>query len=257
MKTSPGAVFALLLGISLVSMGMARAASLQVFAAASLAEALREICGEFEAAHAGTTVDLNLAGSQVLRTQIEQGARADLFASADLAHAAALEKEDLLERPQLFARNRLVVVVPEPRPLVTDLAGLARPGIRLVVAGPAVPAGRYADQVIEKIDACGVFGDGYRAGVLANVASRESNVRAVLAKVVLGEADAGIVYSTDAAAATDRIRVLVIPDSLNVVAEYPIGILRRSEHRDLAAEFLKLVMGPTGQEILRRHGFEP
>ena len=234
---------------------VASAENLRVFAAASLSDAFQEIAQAFEKAHPGDSVELNFAGSQILRTQIEQGAPADVFASADRAHAEALEGSGLLGPYQVFARNRVVVVVPAHEAKVGRLQDLARPGNKVVVAGASVPIGRYSTQVLARLAAAGLFGDDFQAGVQANVASQETDVRAVLSKVALGEADAGFVYATDAAAASDKVRTIDIPDRYNVVAECPIGIVAKSTAAEKAKVFVALVLGEQGQAILHKYGF--
>jgi molybdate transport system substrate-binding protein len=226
--------------------------TVRVFAAASLTEAFGEIAAAFEAGHRGTRVELSFAGSQVLRTQVEQGAAADVFASADREHAEALVRAGLLGPTRVFARNLIVAVVPAGEAKVRSLPDLGRPGTRVVLAGPAVPGGRYAAQALRRLDAEGGLGAGFGTRVLANVVSEETNVRAVLAKVVLGEADAGLVYATDASSARGRVRVIDLP--VEVVAEYPIGVLAGSRS-PAAAAFVDLVTGERGRAILRRHGF--
>jgi molybdate transport system substrate-binding protein len=227
--------------------------TLHVFAAASLTGAFSEIGKEFESTHPGLTVEFNFAGSQLLRTQIEQGAQADVFASADRAQADALRIKDLIEPPHVFTRNHLVVVTPIKASRVGSLIDLARPGRKIVVAGPTVPAGRYTLQLLRNLAGSGLYGDDYQARVQANVVSQESNVRAVLGKVAMGEADAGFVYRADVQ--DGRVRVLYIPDRLNVVAEYPIGVVVGSEAPGLAKEFVAFVDGPEGHSILLKHGF--
>lgn len=243
--------------LALLLAGTAWADPLRVFAAASLTEAFTEIGDGFEAAHPGVTVEFNFAGSQLLRTQIEQGAHADVFAPADRAHAKALEEKGLLENTVLFARNVLVAVTPAKGGKARTLIDLAKPGVKIVVAGPTVPVGGYTIQMLKSMTGSGLFGDNYQGRVQANVVSLESNVRAVLAKVTLGEADAGFVYRTDAMTAGDKVRVLVIPDSLNVIAEYPIGVVHGSAAAVLSREFIDAVTGPEGQAVLARHGFLP
>jgi len=241
-------------------LGAAQATSaetVRVFAAASLTDALQEIAKTFEKDHPGDSVELNFAGSQVLRTQIEQGAPADVFASADLVHADALKNGGQLGAYQVFARNRLVVVVPGHDAKIGRLQDLARPGMKIVVAGATVPVGRYTTQVMSKMAAAGIFGDDFQTRVQANVASQETNVRAVLAKVVLGEADAGFVYATDAATVPEKARMLDIPERCNVVAEYPIGVVSKSAAPEKAKAFVALVLGQGGQAILRKYGFAP
>ncbi len=235
--------------------GAAEAATVRVSAASSLSEAFRDIAHAFETAHPGDTVELNFAGSQILRAQIEQGAPVDVFASADLVHAEALKAAGLIARFETFARNRVVVVVPAQGAKVARLQDLARLGVRVVVAGAAVPVGRYTAQVLAKLAAARVYGDDFQARVEANVASQETNVRAVLSKVALGEADAGFVYATDAAAADGTVREIHVPDAQNVVAEYPIGVVAKSASPEAARAFVAMVRGEQGQAILRRYGF--
>jgi molybdate transport system substrate-binding protein len=231
----------------------APARTLRVSAAASLTDAFRELAAAFERAHPGLTVELNFAGSQLLRTQIEQGAKMDVFASADLAHAEALAQAGLLGPHRVFARNRLVVAVPAGGGKVRRLEDLAQAGIRVVVAGPSVPAGRYTSEALGKLDA-GPLGAGFRKRVEANVVSQETSVRAVLAKVALGEADAGFVYVTDLAGARNAVAI-EIPKACNVIAEYPIGVLRQSAAAADAASFVEYVLSADGQAVLGKHGF--
>jgi molybdate transport system substrate-binding protein len=243
----------LLLAVAFVP--ASRGETLRVSAAASLAESFQEIARIFEQAHPGDRVELNFAGSQVLRTQIEQGASVDVFASADLVHADALRQAGLLGSYEVFARNRLVAVAPATRARVRGLQDLARPGVKIVVAGPSVPVGRYTTQVVSKLGAAGLFAHDFAARLQANVVSQETNVRAVLSKVALGEADAGFVYATDAAAAAN-VAVIDVPAGCNVAAEYPIGVLGRSALPEQARAFVALVLSEQGQTVLRTFGFQ-
>jgi molybdate transport system substrate-binding protein len=233
----------------------AGADTVRVSAAASLTEAFGEIARAYEAAHPGAAVELNFAGSQVLRAQVEQGAPVDVFASADLAHAEALARAGLLAPPRVFARNRLVVAVPAARARVARLQDLAEPGTRIVLSAPTVPAGAYTAQALGRLAATGLFGGDFEARVQANVVSREANVRVALARVALGEADAAFVYATDAAALGGKVRALEIPARANVVAEYPIGVVAASARRAKAEAFVDFVLAAPGQAILRAHGF--
>ncbi|HET7291680.1 MAG TPA: molybdate ABC transporter substrate-binding protein [Vicinamibacteria bacterium] len=244
-----------LVAVIAVAAQVSSAETLHVSAAASLTEAFQEIGQLFERSHPGAAVEFNFAGSQVLRTQIEQGAAVDVFASADLVHADALEASGLLGPYQVFARNRVVVVVPAQHGKVGRLQDLARPGMKVVVAGATVPVGRYTTQVLGKLSAAGLYGDDFQARVQANLVSQETNVRVVLSKVALGEADAGFVYATDAATATDKIRVIDIPGRHNVIAEYPIGLLVKSPAPEKAKAFVALVLGEEGRAILLKRGF--
>jgi molybdate transport system substrate-binding protein len=224
-----------------------------VFAAASLKEAFEAIATEFEAAHPGSHVVLQLAGSQELRTQIENGAKADVFASADLRHMAALQTAGLVTKPTIFARNEPVVITPKANP-----AGLLRfedlqKAKKLIVGVDEVPIGRYTKQVLEK--AGKDLGETFVRGVEANVASRELNVRQILAKVSLGEGDAGFVYRTDAATVRDKVHVIEIPPRWNVIAEYPIAVAAHAPDPHLAKAWVDMVSSPAGQTILSAAGF--
>jgi len=231
----------------------AGAQTLHVFAAASLTDAFKNLGHAFEAHHPGVTVEFNFAGSQVLRTQIEQGAKADVFASADRAHVDALRAKELIEPPRVFTRNRLVVVTPALASHVGSLMDLARPGRKIVVAGSTVPAGRYTTQVLRNMTGSGLYGDDFQTRVQANVVSQESDVRAVLGKVAMGEADAGFVYQTDVE--EGKVHVLTIPERLNVIAEYPISVVTGTQVAYLAKQFCTFVEGAEGQAILKKHGF--
>jgi molybdate transport system substrate-binding protein len=217
---------------------------LLVFAAASLREPLEALARDFEAA-TGAAVRLNLAGSQELRAQLEHGARADVFASADLRHLDALASSGLVEPGRVFARNRPVIVVPRGNPAgITGFADLAR-ARRVVIGAPEVPIGAYTARMLE------------RAGVVPRVVSRELNVRQVLAKVVLGEADAGIVYRSDARSAGDKVDTIAIPDEIVVIAVYPVAVTRRARQPELARRFVDLLLSREGQRRLAAAGFGP
>jgi molybdate transport system substrate-binding protein len=231
------------------------AGALVVFEAASLKEPFAVLAGRFEMAHPGVHVMTNTAGSQELRGQLEHGAVADLFASADRRHMNALAIEGLVIGPALFACNEPIVVVRTG--LATSLrtfADLLRAD-RIVVGAPEVPIGAYTAQIWQK--AAAKLGADFAARLEAKVVSRELNVRQVLAKVLLGEADAGIVYRTDAIAAKRKVAVVEIPPDLNVTAAYPIAALKAAPHPDLAGAFIDLVRSPAGAAVLREAGFVP
>ena len=232
-------------------------ATLNVFAAASLSNAFNEIGKNFETANPGVTVTFNFAGSQALRTQIEEGAPADVFASADNTEMDSLISEGLLAKdaPKFFLENQLVVVLPANNPAgLEKLEDLARPGIKIVLAAKEVPAGKYAHQVLDRMNA--QFGSGFEDKVLANVLSNEDNVKQVVAKIQLGEADAGIVYASDAVAAPE-LKIIVIPSDLNVIAKYPIAPLAKSANAEIANAFIRYVLSAGGQAILEKWGFIP
>lgn len=232
---------------------------LTVFAAASLTNVFTEIGREFN--HQASEVDLvfNFAGSQQLAQQLVQGAPADLFASADeqqMAIAIAADRV-VADTKQIFAHNALVVIIPKSNPAqITTLQELAQSGLKIVLAADDVPVGQYSRQFLAQASADSRFDPTYAERVLANVVSSEQNVRAVLTKVVLGEADAGIVYSSDVTAEVrDQLRQLAIPDELNVRVTYPIAVVTDSAHPDAAQQFIDLLLSTTGQEILARYGF--
>lgn len=234
--------------------------TLSVFAAASLAGAFEELAGDFEHAHPGTTVRLNLAGSQQLATQIEQGAAADVFASADLHWMKYLEERTRIEgEPAVFARNQLVVIVPRTNPARIDrLQDLARPSVKVVLGAEAVPVGGYSREVLRNLSRFPGFDAAFSRRVLANVVSEEENVKSVVGKVQLGEADAGMCYRSDVTRSVSRyVRVLAIPDSANVLATYPIAGLKGSPRAGLAREFIAIVLSARGQSVLERNGLIP
>jgi len=234
-------------------------AHLLVFAAASLTEAYQELGTAFEAAHPGTTVTLNFAGSQQLAQQLAQGAPADVFASANTKQmAVAIEAGRVVSgTQQVFAHNRLVAIASVDSPAVVEgLHDLAQPGIKLVLAAREVPVGGYALDFLDKAAHDPAFGPAYREGVLNNVVSYEQTVKAVLTKVALGEGDAGVVYSSDVtASAAEKVTVIPIPDQLNTIATYPLASVSDNQHPALAQAFVAFVLSPQGQAILAEHGF--
>jgi len=231
--------------------------ALTVFAAASLTAPFGEIGRAFEAAHPGVDVAFNFAGSQQLATQIVEGAPADVFASAHPRPIDAVVAAGAADAAAVrtFARNRLVIAVPADNPAgVHDLGDLAAPGLALVLAAPGVPAGGYALDVVARAAADPRYTTAFSATVRSNVVSYEDDVKAVLAKVRLGEVDAGVVYASDVVG-VDDITAVAIPDGLNVVARYPIVPLAAAAAGDLAAAFVAAVLAPDGQAVLARHGF--
>jgi molybdate transport system substrate-binding protein len=235
--------------------------TLTIFTAASLTEAFTEIGAAFETMHPGTTVLFNFGASNQLATQIGEGAPADVFASANAAQMnVAIETGRIVSGTQrTFVRNRLVVVTPSDNPAgLSGLQDLVTPGVKIVFAAQEVPVGQYSLDFLDKADADGSLGAGYKAAVLANVVSYEENVRAVLAKVALGEADAGIVYTSDVVASEEgEVAQIEIPDTLNTIASYPIAPLSDSPNLDLAQQFVDYVLSPEGQQVLVRYGFIP
>jgi molybdate transport system substrate-binding protein len=233
--------------------------SLTVFAAASLTDAFREIALIWEAENPDIDLVFNFAGSNQLATQINQGAPADVFASADWEQMDSAVAGGRIDAgaPRVLATNRLVVVFPADNPAaITRLQDLAAPDTLIVLAAGQVPVGRYSLDFLEKAGNDPEFGEQFQENVLRNVVSYEENVRAVLNKVALGEADAGIVYVSDLVD-MDGVGRLDIPERLNSVAEYPIAALNDSPHEAAAAAFIDLALGPAGQAILAQYGFGP
>lgn len=217
-------------------------ATVTVFAAASLTDAFGELGDAFTAANPDAELVLSFASSSDLARQITEGAPADVFVSADLANMAKVTDAGApVGEPVVFATNRAEIIVEPGNPLdIVEVADLADPELVLVVCAPEVPCGAYAEQVVAN------------AGASVTPDSLEENVKAVVAKVTLGEADAGIVYATDVLAAGDRATGIEIPDDVNIVADYPIVAVSDDAE---AAAFVDFVLGPAGRTILSRYGF--
>jgi molybdate transport system substrate-binding protein len=225
---------------------------LRVFAASSLTEVFLDLTTVFEASHAGVNVEATFAGSQVLRTQIEQGAVADIFASADETHLLTLGRAQLTSSPQVFAKNDLVIIVPQDNPArITALADLTRAST-IVIGSASVPVGVYTRKLLK--DATPKFGVRFEQDVLSRVVSEESNVRLVRSKVELGEVDAAIVYRTDATASA-RVKRIEIAPGVNPVVNYYVGVLSSSESPQLASEWSQLLQSAEGQKVFRARGF--
>jgi molybdate transport system substrate-binding protein len=248
------AVLLALAGVLATATGASAATrELVVFEAASLKDVFAKLSQRFEKDNAGVKVITNAAGSQELRAQIEHGAAADVMASADRKHMDALASQGLVVAPSVFTCNEPVVVVRAAlAPTIKTLADLPR-AERIVVGVPEVPIGAYTLKILDK--AAAKLGADFPKRVQAKVASRELNVRQVLAKVSLGEADAGVVYRSDAITARGKVEIVAIPPELNVVAEYPIAALEAAPHPDLARRFIDLVKSPEGAAALRDAGF--
>jgi len=219
--------------------------AITVFAAASLTAAFESIGSAASRADPRLRAEFNLAGSSTLAAQIEQGAPADVFASADQPNMQRLLDAGLVSgSPRVFATNRLQIVVPAGNPKgIRELGDLIRPGLVVVLCAPAVPCGRYAVQALQK------------AGVSLVPASQEADVKAVVSKVALGEADAGIVYVTDVKAGGVTVQGVVIPEKQNVLATYPIAVLKAAHDGRAAQAFVDFVLSPQGQRVLASFGF--
>jgi molybdate transport system substrate-binding protein len=241
----------------------AGAAVLSVFAASSLQDGFTEAGKSFGAANPGAGgVQFNFAGSQTLVTQLAQGAPADVFASADKATMdKAAAAGVIVGAPQELARNVLVVGLPGDNPAhIAALQDLARPGLKIALADPSVPVGNYSLQALDKLAADPAYGAPFKQQVLANVVSHETNVRQVLTRVQLGEADAGIVYSTDALApqtggSLAPVKTLAIPDRYNVVAVYYVAAVKGAPHAAAAQAWITYLLSDAGQAVLTKYGF--
>ena len=219
-----------------------------MFAASSLSEAFGALEQRFEADHPGVDVRLNTAGSQVLRLQIEHGAQADVFASANLAHVDALERQGLAVERALFASNRLVVAVPPDNPAdIQRFEDLARAS-QVVLGAPTVPAGAYADALLDRSD------PELARAVRGHIVSREPNVRLVLAKVALGEADAAIVYASDVVGRAD-VHAVAVPDEMQPPIVYPVVLVTTGRNPRTARAWMALLRSDAGQDTLARAGF--
>ncbi len=236
--------------------------SITVFTAGSLKGAFTEMADAYEEQNPGTTVVLNIDGTQALRTQVEQGARGDVFASANTKHMDALMAGGFMENDTVsgFLENRVTITLPVSNPGdIQGLADLAIPGEKVLIGTPEVPIGNYARQVLDKMAGDPEFGQDYEDAVMANVISEETNVNNIIAKLLIGEADAGFTYTSDAItpAYADQLMTITIPDEYNVIAHYPIGVLRESADPDTAADFIAFVRSEEGGVILSSYGFTP
>ncbi|HKW68996.1 MAG TPA: molybdate ABC transporter substrate-binding protein [Candidatus Dormibacteraeota bacterium] len=234
----------LILAACVSGSGQSPPTSITVYAAASLELPFDRIATPLMSTYHVAAV-FDFAGTQTLTAQLMQGAQADVFASADSMHMNSLQDAGLLAgQPKVFARNRLEVAVEKGNPKgIRSLADLARPGVVVVLADPSVPAGRYAQQSLSK------------AGVTVHPASLEPQVTGVLSKVALGEADAGIVYVSDVVT-SGKVDGIAIPDSQNVIADYPIAVLANAHDKAAAQEFITFLLSTEGQSILKQTGFE-
>jgi molybdate transport system substrate-binding protein len=241
-------------GASGSSSPSASSTKLTVFAAASLDKVFPQIAAAFRQSHPGVTVTFNFAGTDTLATQIEQGAPADVFAGASTKFGDELFGKGLIDTPQIFATNALVVVVPAADPAhLSSLRDLAKPGVKLVIGDATVPIGAYTRKVLGNLDA--VYGAGYSAEVTRNVVSETLDVTSILTAVSLGNADAGFVYVTDARSAGDHVKTIALPAAAQAIASYPIGVVKASKSAATAQQFAAFVLGPQAQAILRAAGF--
>jgi molybdate transport system substrate-binding protein len=236
--------------------GQTSGSTVTVLAASSLTDAFDELATMFEEQNSGAKVNTSFGGSSELLTQIEQGAPADVFASADEAKMDTAVQDDIVNIPQVFASNRPVLIVPKDNPAsIQALRDLSKPGIQLVLAQDGVPIAEYAKNILA--NAGSAYGGDFEQQVLKNIVSREANVRASANRVALGEADATFVYITDVTSdVANKVEVIEIPEELNVVATYPIATLKQTSNAELAQKWVDLVLSNEGQGILEKYGFE-
>ena len=243
-------------GSGVASTAAAGPVNLTIYGAASLKDVLAGIRAAYEAARPGTTLTISTNSSATLETQIELGAPADVFLSADTSNPKKLVDRGLAVGGAVnFAGNELAVVVPAGNPgSIASPADLARPGVKVIAAGDAVPITGYAEQLVASLATVPGYPSGFAAAYAANIVSREDNVKAVVAKLELGEGDAGIVYRTDAVA-SKKVATVAIPDPANVTALYAGVVVKASTHAIAAAAFLGWLAGPDGRAILATYGF--
>jgi molybdate transport system substrate-binding protein len=232
--------------------------NLTIYGAASLASVLDAAKTAFEAVNPGSTLTISTDSSAALETQIEQGAPADVFLAADTTNPKKLVDGGFAARAAVaFAGNELTVIVPKGNPgRISSPADLARSGVKVVAAGDEVPITKYATQLVDNLAGVSGYPADFESAYAGNVVSKEDNVKAVVAKVVLGEGDAGIVYVTDAKASSD-VETVPIPDGANVPATYAGVVVKASPNATAAQAFLDWLTGPAGQEVLKRSGFLP
>ena len=238
--------------------GRQQGGTLTVLAASSLIDAFGELANRFEEQTPGVKVRQSFESSSTLLAQIQQGAPADVFASAGEEEMNTAVEDGLVEgEPEVFVKNREIVMVPKDNPAnIQRFQDVAKPDVRLVLAGKDVPAADYALQILGKANK--EYGADFEKDVLSNVVSRESDVRASVNRVVVGDADATFGYASDYTPdIRDRVKVVQIPPDLNIVATYPIAALDDAESPGLARKWVALVTSEEGQRVLRKWNFEP
>lgn len=227
-----------------------------VYAAASLTEAFNDMKKPFTN-ETGDQVAISFAGTQKLRTQIEQGAPADVFAAANIKHMKAVKKENLVRKYQVFAANTLALIVPKNNPAgIHGLGDLATKKPKIVLGVKNVPVGIYARKTLQKAEKA--YGSDFKKKVLAHVVSFETNTKQVANKVALGEADAGIVYVTDVTPdIASKVKEIPIPDRYNVRATYTIAVVKNGKSPDAAKKWIHFVLSKQGQKVLAKHHLIP
>jgi molybdate transport system substrate-binding protein len=232
---------------------------LTAFCAAGLIGPFSEI-GQIFKNSTGINIVFNFDGVQVLRTQVENGAYADLFVSSSAKHLNALKAEDIINNSSIsvIAKNRVALIVPKDNPgKIENLSDLAKPDIKIIIGAKDVPIGDYALQVLDNLEKDPTYGSEYKNKVLSNIVSEETNVNYILSKVGLGEVDAGFAWQSKSTEDMEKkITRIMIPDRYNVIAEYNIGILKQSEYPKQAEDFINLLKSDKGIAILEKYGFK-
>lgn len=233
--------------------------TLTILAAASLTEVFTELEKGFEAQHPEVDLQFNFAGTSTLVTQVKEGLKADVFVSANEASTKELIKEGYVEvdTSQIFAHNKLVLMVYKGSQYrIKGLEDLLQKGVKVVIAEPSQPIGKYTEIMLDQIDEKGFFSKDYKKLFEQHLVSLENSVKAVASKVEMGEVDAGIVYATDFTATNkETVDRIEIPDQINPIASYELATLKGTEHQELADEFVKYVLGKEGQKYLLKYGF--
>lgn len=235
-----------------------RAGQLTVLAAASLGNVMPDLAAAWKSTHGQTEILSSTGSSAALRTQIEQGAPADVFLSADTSNPQTLIDEDQALGPlTVYATNELTLIVPADNPAgITSALDLAKPGVCVIGAGENVPINKYAEQLVANLARLPDYGAAFSSGYEANICTREDNVAAVVSKISLGEGDAAIVYTTDATAG-QNLKNIEIPAVANVLATYGGVVIKTSADTTMANDFLVWLTGADGQQVLKAHGFGP
>ena len=233
--------------------------TLAVFAAASLSGAFNETIAEYEAIHPNVKIVPQYAGTQVLVTQVQQGASADVFASASTSYMTTLVKGGYMVNSSVanFTENKLALIVPTNNPAnISSLSDLNKSGVKVVICASTVPCGSYTLQVLNKTVNNSAYGPDFKTGVMANVVSKETDVNSAVSKIALGEADVAFVYQSDVPASMQsQIKVIALPENVNVLAIYPIGVLAQSKNQDVAQDFENYVLSANGTAILDKYHF--
>jgi molybdate transport system substrate-binding protein len=234
---------------------------LTVFAAASLSSAFNQTKAQFEIVHPEANIVYSFDSSGNLQTQIEQGAKPDVFASAAISNMNTLKNEGLMNNSTVvnFAKNKLALIVPANNPAnITGLGDLNKTGLKLVVCGSSVPCGKYTIQMLQALRNTTGYGADYYNKAIANEVSREPSATSAVAKIALGEGDVAVVYASDMQEQYQgSVKIIAIPDSLNVLATYPIGVTAGSQKQPIARAFVDFVVSPAGQKILADNHFIP